>query len=55
MRSEVIYLNKEREVTLTTYILDSSRELSNAKQRPAMLVLPGGGYHMLFKMAKSPQ
>jgi acetyl esterase/lipase len=54
MRSEVIYLNKEREVTLTTYILDSSRELSNAKQRPAILVLPGGGYHMCSDREAEP-
>lgn len=54
MRSEVIYLNKEREVTLTTYILDSSRELSNAEQRPAMLILPGGGYHMCSDREAEP-
>jgi acetyl esterase/lipase len=30
--------------TLTAYIQDRSDELSNATVRPAMLVLPGGGY-----------
>ncbi len=41
MKSEVIYLNKEKEVALTTYLLESSMESTNIKQRPAILVLPG--------------
>ncbi len=32
------------DVTLTAYLLDQSNELSNAAARPAILVLPGGGY-----------
>jgi acetyl esterase/lipase len=44
MKSEVIILDKEKEVTLTTYLLDSSKEFTNIKSRPAILVLPGGGY-----------
>lgn len=31
-------------VALTGYIHDVSEELSNAKQRPAVLIFPGGGY-----------
>ncbi|PWW34315.1 MULTISPECIES: alpha/beta hydrolase [Paenibacillus] len=31
-------------VILTAYLLDSSPEMPNIKQRPAVLVLPGGGY-----------
>ncbi|WP_366295737.1 alpha/beta hydrolase [Paenibacillus sp. AN1007] len=31
-------------VTLTGYLLDSSPEMPNMKQRPAVLILPGGGY-----------
>nr|WP_145402057.1 alpha/beta hydrolase [Paenibacillus xylanexedens] len=31
-------------VTLTAYLLDSSPEMPNMKQRPAVLILPGGGY-----------
>ena len=43
MRAEVIVLNDERNVTLTTYIQEVEGEFGFAK-RPAMLVLPGGGY-----------
>lgn len=32
------------DVTLTAYLLDQSKDLSNATVRPAVLVLPGGGY-----------
>ena len=44
MRTEVITLNKERNVTLTTYIQEVGGEFSNITKRPAVLVLPGGGY-----------
>lgn len=54
MRSEVIYLNKEKEVTLTTYLLDDSREFTNIKVRPAILVLPGGGYTMCSDREAEP-
>lgn len=43
MRAEVIVLNDERNVTLTTYIQEVEGEFGFEK-RPAMLVLPGGGY-----------
>ncbi|MBQ8038499.1 MAG: alpha/beta hydrolase, partial [Lachnospiraceae bacterium] len=43
MRAEVIVLNDERNVTLTTYIQEVEGEFG-FKKRPAMLVLPGGGY-----------
>ena len=43
MRAEVIVLNDERNVTLTTYIQAVEGEFG-FKKRPAMLVLPGGGY-----------
>ncbi|WP_185732079.1 alpha/beta hydrolase [Actinomyces bowdenii] len=29
---------------LTSYILDASEEMASARQRPAVLILPGGGY-----------
>ena len=43
MRSEVIVLNEERNVTLTCYLQDVDGEFGFS-ERPAMLVLPGGGY-----------
>ena len=45
MKSEVIYLYKDRtDVTLTTYVLDDSREMLNGGKRPAVLICPGGAY-----------
>lgn len=41
-------------VTLTAYLLDSSKELSNMDMRPAMLVLPGGGYNMCSDREAEP-
>ncbi len=47
-------LSSGENVTLTAYLLDSSRELSNMDMRPAMLVLPGGGYHMCSDREAEP-
>ncbi len=44
MKSEVIEINKENSVTLTTYLLDSSDEFKNIRLRPAVLIFPGGAY-----------
>ncbi len=45
MRSEIIILNEKRNVTLTAYIQETEGEFGFSR-RPAMLVLPGGGYAM---------
>lgn len=45
MQSETIQIWPERpDVTLTTYLLDDSPDFQTGKRRPAVLVLPGGGY-----------
>ena len=45
MKSEVIKLIEGRDdVTLTTYILDDSPEMTQGKARPAVLICPGGAY-----------
>ena len=45
MKTEKLNLYDNRgDVTLTTYILDDSREMLNGKKRPAVLVCPGGAY-----------
>lgn len=44
MRTETIVLNQERNVTLTAYLLDVEGEFGYVHRRPAILVLPGGGY-----------
>ncbi|MDD3692302.1 MAG: alpha/beta hydrolase [Oscillospiraceae bacterium] len=40
--------------TLTAYLHDSSPELSNANNRPCVIVFPGGGYHMLSDREGEP-
>jgi acetyl esterase/lipase len=45
MKIRTIQLYPDRpDVTLTTYLLDDSRETTQGKKRPAVLVCPGGGY-----------
>ena len=45
MKTETIILIEERNVTLTAYIQETEGEFGFSR-RPAMLVLPGGGYAM---------
>ncbi|MBR4026985.1 MAG: alpha/beta hydrolase, partial [Lachnospiraceae bacterium] len=44
MKTEVIILNKERNVTLTAYIQEIGGAFDFVTKRPAILILPGGGY-----------
>ena len=44
MKTEFITLNKERNVTLTAYIQPVGGKFTNITKRPAILILPGGGY-----------
>ena len=53
MISERIVLHEDRNVTLTTYIQESSREFTFAK-RPAIVILPGGGYGMCSDREAEP-
>lgn len=53
MKAETIVLHEERNVTLTAYIQDAEGEFGFAK-RPAMLVLPGGGYAMCSDREADP-
>lgn len=53
MRHETIILNEERNVTLTAYIQEAEGEFLFSK-RPAMLVLPGGGYSMCSDREADP-
>ncbi len=46
MTSEKIILHEDRAVTLTAYIQDNSPEYAKIEKRPAIIVLPGGGYSM---------
>ena len=53
MRLETIILNENRNVTLTAYIQEADGEFQFAK-RPAILVLPGGGYAMCSDREADP-
>ena len=44
MQTEIITLNKERNVTLTAYTQPVGGKFANIEKRPAILILPGGGY-----------
>lgn len=53
MNAEKIILNKERNVSLTAYIQDADGEFGFT-ERPAMLVIPGGGYAMCSDREADP-
>ncbi len=53
MKTEVITLNKERNVTLTALLQDVRGEYGFA-ERPAMLVIPGGAYVMCSDREAEP-
>jgi acetyl esterase/lipase len=54
MTSEVFQITNDPSVTLTSYVIDSSQELATAEPRPAILVLPGGGYHFCSDREAEP-
>jgi len=45
LKVETMPLSHEN-VTLTAYVLDQSNEMRNVNIRPAILIFPGGGYHI---------
>lgn len=53
MHLETIILNEERKVSLTAYVQDVGGEFGFHK-RPAMLILPGGGYSMCSDREADP-
>lgn len=54
MKTESIVLNQARNVTLTAYLLDVGGEFGSVPKRPAMLILPGGGYSMCSDREADP-
>ena len=54
MRIERITLNEQRNVTLTAFLQDVGGEFPNITKRPAILVLPGGGYRMCSDREADP-
>ena len=53
MQMETIILNEERKVSLTAYVQDVGGEFGFSR-RPAMLILPGGGYSMCSDREADP-
>lgn len=53
MNIETIILNEERNATLTAYIQETKGEFGFEK-RPAMIVIPGGGYAMCSEREADP-
>lgn len=53
MEKELIVLNEERHVTLTAYVQEVNGEFGFDK-RPAILILPGGGYAMCSDREADP-
>ena len=54
MNTEFISLNEERNVSLTAYLQPVGGKLKNLLQRPAVLILPGGGYHVCVDSEADP-
>ena len=45
MRHEMLTLNEERNVTLECYLQEVTGRAARTPKRPAIVILPGGGYH----------
>lgn len=54
MQSEVFVLNEARRVTLTSYLLQNGGEFRAVQKRPAVLILPGGGYEFCSDREADP-
>ena len=54
MKSECIVLNEARHVTFTSYLQPVGGEMAPLTKRPAVLILPGGGYHFCSDREADP-
>ena len=54
MQIETIVLNEKRNVTLTAYIQKAGEEFRYVTKRPAILILPGGGYQYCSSREADP-
>lgn len=54
MQVEEIVLNEKRNVKLSSYVLSESDELDYIGKRPAVLILPGGGYEFCSARGAEP-
>lgn len=54
MKKEKIVLNNERNVSLTCYLQETGGEFRYVTRRPAVLILPGGGYQFCSDREADP-
>lgn len=54
MITQTIELSKERDVTLTTYLIENDDILHNGLKRPMVIICPGGGYFKLSSREAEP-
>lgn len=54
MKKESICINEDRNVLLTAYIQETDGEFAPIGKRPAVLILPGGGYQMCSEREADP-
>ena len=54
MKSKTIILNQKRNVSLTTYLQDVGGEYRYVTRRPAVLIIPGGGYQFCSDREADP-
>ena len=54
MKTETIILNEARNVNLTAYVQSVEGEFPNIPRRPAILILPGGGYYFCSDREADP-
>ncbi len=54
MKTEYMVLNGERNVTLTAYLQPAGGEFGALSERPAVLIIPGGGYHFCSDREADP-
>ena len=45
MNFKKVYLNENKDTSISVYLLDNSDEFANIGNRPAILIFPGGGYY----------
>jgi len=54
VNNQTIIFDQEKNVTLTPYVLECGNEFRYTKKRPAVLVLPGGGYQFCSNREAEP-
>ena len=54
MKTEFIVLSEERHVSLTAYLQPVDGEFAGLPARPAVLIIPGGGYHFCSDREADP-